>query len=249
MPPHLQRRVAVDVPARRAPAPPHEAVLRGDAFAAYALSGGSIGLAWLVDDDAAGGRAVAMARWSRAPSFVQHALFAGTMANADLYEADAGSALRRVAEIWRDVEWSQLLSSQLLRVLMRDLRGRAALAAASTGVPQAARLQSLATAEAGRIRRERLPWAAPLADLLDAQTAILHGDLARADGLFARATTGFEGAEMALHAATARLRRGEMLGGAAGADLAGAAWKWLALQRVRRPEALVAVLAPVRGRS
>jgi hypothetical protein len=51
---------------------------------------------------------------------------------------------------------------------------------------------------------------------------------------------------MALHAATARRRRGELVGGDAGRDLVGAADAWMAGQSIKAPQRMAAVLAPGR---
>jgi hypothetical protein len=53
-----------------------------------------------------------------------------------------------------------------------------------------------------------------------------------------------EAADMRLHAAVARLRLGELLGGAEGEDLASRASAWFGAQDVRAPRRLAAMLAP-----
>ena len=50
---------------------------------------------------------------------------------------------------------------------------------------------------------------------------------------------------MMLHAASVRRRRGEILGGAEGFDLMQQATEWMIGQRIRNPERMTAMLAPL----
>ncbi|MBI2897443.1 MAG: AAA family ATPase [Deltaproteobacteria bacterium] len=237
--------------ARSVPILHRDATLKGDAFAASAFVVGVAGLGWLANDEPAEGRRVveaAMARWSRAGFFMQHAYEALFAANADLYEGHAGRAVGRVAEVWRPLEGSLLLWNPLVRVVMNDLRARVALAAAAAGLAPRPKLLGVARSAARRMAREGTGWAAALAGLTRAQLALLDADPRVAEQELAAAIVSFEAADMMLHAAAARLRLGELVGGAEGARLTGTAWKWLASQRVRRPEALAAVIAPVSPR-
>ncbi len=51
-------------------------------------------------------------------------------------------------------------------------------------------------------------------------------------------------ADMALHAACARRRQGEVLGGEAGRGLVARADAWMTEQKIRNPERMAAMLAP-----
>lgn len=62
--------------------------------------------------------------------------------------------------------------------------------------------------------------------------------------LLAAAERAFDGADMALHAASARWRRGELLGGDQGRALVQQAEAWMAGQRIRNPARMAAMLAP-----
>ncbi|HEY3356371.1 MAG TPA: hypothetical protein VGQ83_24185, partial [Polyangia bacterium] len=117
-------------------------------------------------------------------------------------------------------------------------------AAAAAAPSAAATLVASARRDARRTRRERLPWARCLADLLDGGAAAAGGDEAAAHACFAAAAAAADGADLALHAAVARRRQGELLGGDAGAALVAGSDAWMATQRVRQPGRWTAMLAP-----
>ena len=76
-----------------------------------------------------------------------------------------------------------------------------------------------------------------------------RGDASRAVPLLESAETGLAAAEMALHAAAARRRRGELIGGETGRALVCAAEAWMAGQGIKSPERMTAMLAPGRWQS
>jgi hypothetical protein len=98
------------------------------------------------------------------------------------------------------------------------------------------------------ILRERTRWGDPLAWILRAGAAATAGDAERALRSLEAAEAGFTTAEMALHAAAARRRRGELVGGDVGRDLVASVDAWMAGQNVRNPERMTAMLAPGRWR-
>jgi hypothetical protein len=107
-----------------------------------------------------------------------------------------------------------------------------------------ARALTAAEEDARRIERERTPWGNALAGLVRAGIASARGDRDGALGLAAGAERDLSAADMALHAAVARRRRGEILGGAQGAALVAAADAWMSERRVRSPERIARMLAP-----
>ena len=80
--------------------------------------------------------------------------------------------------------------------------------------------------------------------MLRAGAASTRGETERARLLLASAEAGLAGADMALHAAVARRRRGGSMGGEAGRDLVAAADAWMRAQGIRNPERMAAMLAP-----
>ena len=132
-----------------------------------------------------------------------------------------------------------------------DSRARRRLAVAAQTANAAERADLLRGAEghASAIIRERTHWGDPLALLLRAGVAATRGDTSRAVPLLESAEAGLGAADMALHAAAARRRRGELIGGEAGHGLVAAADAWMTGQSIKNPERMTAMLAPGRWRS
>ena len=97
--------------------------------------------------------------------------------------------------------------------------------------------------------RERTLWGDPLALLLRAGASATRGETEPALRLLQTAEAGFSAASMALHAAAARRRRGELMGGDTGLELVAAADAWMKAQSIKNPERMTAMLAPGRWRS
>ena len=129
-----------------------------------------------------------------------------------------------------------------------DTRARRRLAAAAqTGSP-AERDALLRGAEehARAILREGTLWGDPLGAMVRAGAAATRGETEAALRFLASAEAGFTAASMALHAAAARRRRGELMGGDAGRELTAGADAWMIGQSVKAPQRMAAVLAPGR---
>ena len=129
-----------------------------------------------------------------------------------------------------------------------DSRARRRLAAAVRTASADERKDLLAGAErhAGTMLGERTPWGDPLAQLLLAGIAGVRGEVDRAVGRLEAAEAGLTAADMALHAAVARRRRGQLLGGDTGRGLVSEADAWMAKQGIKSPERFAAMLAPGR---
>jgi hypothetical protein len=132
-----------------------------------------------------------------------------------------------------------------------DTRARRRLASAALTAGEGERTAHLRAAEAHarKILRERTHWGNPLALLLRAGAAATRGDGDDAITLLDSAETGFGAADMALHAAAARRRRGELMGGDAGRSLVASADAWMSGQKIKNPERMTAMLAPGRWRA
>jgi tRNA A-37 threonylcarbamoyl transferase component Bud32 len=200
-------------------------------------------LVWLAADDVDGARArvaEALASWTRAGFHLQHFNALQAEVQIALYAGDGALAWQKVQAAWPELRASMLMRIQVLRVEAHFLRARAALAALAAGEP-AARLVATARADARTIALERMPWATPLAQLIVAALDVHDGERARATQLTDDAAVGFGACEMALHAAVARQRHGELTGSADEQRTAGA---WMTAQDVRRPERVTAMIAP-----
>jgi hypothetical protein len=171
-----------------------------------------------------------MASAPRQGFLLVHALELIARVHADLYEGRVREARQRIELTWPDVRASGLLEHQQLRVTLLDLRARAALAAGRD-------VQDVVVLSR-RLEREGVRWAVPIALLLRAGCALRLDDGAGAAWLYAEAAQAADEADLALHAAVARLRKSEISGSDDGAEA------WMIGQRVRRPDRLVALLAP-----
>jgi hypothetical protein len=170
-----------------------EAQRRGDLHGAITLRTGHTSLVWLARDDAArarrdledAARLGAKHRWSTQHDYYD--LFA--LANLELYEGNAVGARERLRAGWAALKKSFLLRLEFVRVIMIELRGRAALAAGD---------RNAALVDARRLAGERAEWARALGALLSAGTP----------GAYTDAATRLDAAGLRLHAACARKRAG-----------------------------------------
>ena len=163
-----------------------------------------------------------------------------------LYRGRAIEAWDGLATRWPALEGSFVLRIQLVKILALDLRARAALAALEAGDTRSRRLRQAAASSARALANERMPWARPLAQRLEAGLASLEGDRPRAAQLLRDAAAGFRAADMDLHAVVADRCQGELTGGPEGARLVEAADAWMLEQRVAEPRHIARMIAPGR---
>jgi eukaryotic-like serine/threonine-protein kinase len=224
-----------------------EAEERGDRYALANYRMGLANLRWLIADDPEGARrqiGEAMNGWSQRGFQIQHYYQLIAENGLDLYSGRGEPAHARALERWADLERSQLLMVQFIRVDALATRARAAIARAKAGGKRAEALLASAERDARRIAREKMAWSDPIAKKLLGGIAAQRGEREAAASLYLEATDGFDRAEMALYAAVARHRAGEHAGGTRGQDLRGRAERWLAAQRVQRPLQIISMIAP-----
>jgi hypothetical protein len=227
---------------RRLPAAIADAEERGDVYAVVGCRTGVPAMHWLALDEAVAARDAAdeaMRRWPTVGVHVQHYLHLLAGVQAELYLGRPEEAWTRIAGTWPALRGALLLSMESVAVELRHLRGRVALARAAAGT--AGDAVALATAEAQRIARYRVPTAEPFALLLRAGAARLTEGDAAAAALLGRAAERLARADMALYAAAARWAEALLRGDDAGARVAAAAMQALG---VRRPAAMAAMLVP-----
>jgi tetratricopeptide (TPR) repeat protein len=224
----------------------HDALTRGDVYAAVNLRIGHASLRWFAADEPEEARAqveAAMDSWSKQGFHIEHyyALLART--NADIYEGRAREAYERVGREWAALRRSLLPTTvQSLRIHALHFRARAALAFAHTSGD--ARALRQARRDARAIERERMSWSTPMAGLLLGGIASLEGDRAAAVQHTRAAVGGFDGADMALYAAVARFRLGALTGGAEGKALVDKAEAWMQAETVKNVSRLADMIAP-----
>ncbi|HEX5102223.1 MAG TPA: hypothetical protein VFV87_00325, partial [Pirellulaceae bacterium] len=231
---------------RRLPILLQEARERGDLYSATNL-GTFVGhLTWLAADDPEGAEHdmhQVMALWSHRGFHVQH--LTGLMGRIQiaLYQGDGAKAWQIVTSEWPDLERSLFLRVQTVRLFMRDLRARSALAAAREAADPRPYLRS-AGRDARRIEQEDASWSQPLAERIRAALAAAGGQEPEAAQFLERATAGFDAANMHLFAAAARRRRGQLLGGDQGRALIDQADLWMQQQKISNGRRMTGLYMP-----
>ncbi len=169
-------------------------------------------------------------------------------ANINLYEDKGGDAWQHVVSSWGSIRRAMFFWVELAGVEMYDLRARCALATARC---------ALATARRGSSRKTRLKHAMqlarkiertrvgrPMASLIRAQAAWLQDNVDAARAYLVDSLREFEAVDMAIHAAVARRRLGELIGGDQGQQKVAAANAFFAAQSIANPDSFVMMHAP-----
>jgi hypothetical protein len=184
-----------------------------------------------------------MDEWSQQGFHVQHMNRLFDEAQIDLYRGEGRAAWERVTGAWAALASSHLLRVQQVRIFLLHLRARAAVAAASAAAEPAPLLHA-AERDTRLLRCERIAWAEALAQLVHAGVAMGRHDTERARQLLEEAIGRLEATGLRLHAAAARRRLGEQLGGSEGQRLAEQANAWMKGQNICRPDRMTALLVP-----
>lgn len=214
-----------------------EAQDRGDRYAGTNLRQGLPCVWHLVRDAPEELRAEsteAIRSWSHEGFYSQHYWDLFAQATAHLYEGNGPVAWRCVIEAWTPMVRSMLLRVQIFRIIAWDLRGRAAIAAAT----QDAGMLVEAKKAAAKLEREELDWAGALAAVLRAAIAAREGRREVAVGKLRAAIDVFRARQMALHVSLAEHQLGLILGGDEGAALRASTDAWMKEQGVLQPAKL-----------
>ena len=218
---------------RRVPQLLSAALEQGNLFAATDLRT-RLNPIWLAADDPDRARnevIAAMTMWPREGFHLQHYTSLVALAQIELYTGDTEVAWKHIEGQLKPLEKSMLLRTQGLRIDALNLRERN-------------RRLRIAEVTADQIARENMPWSNPLAGLIHAALAKQSGDISRAEALALQAVSGFEAADMALYAAAARRRLGELVGGDRGRELIDQAEEWMSRQQIKNPSAVTNLMAP-----
>ena len=222
-----------------------EAKERGNIFLADTARA-RLNIVWLAADDPETGRRMLSEGQSAEPRrgfTVSRYNQLLARVQADLYCDDARAAQQRLRKNWPELEKSLLLRVHLVRVEALQARARAALAIAAGG-GEVKSLLRLACKAAAKIDADRRPWAEPLAALLRAGVAAVKRDRAGCLASLNAAAEGFDAAEMALYAAVAHRRLGEVMANDDGRQLVAAADEWMRQQKIKNPVRMTATMAP-----
>jgi hypothetical protein len=218
---------------------------RGDRYALVNFRVATANLMWVLRDEPEEARREAreaLASWSQAGFLLQHwyALRSETM--IDLYEGRGRDAYERVGAAWKPLMRSFITQAQHVYVETYAMRARSALAAADGW--RARLLVAEAEADARRIERVGAPWAGCLAGLIRAGAAATRRDRRGAIDELRRAIVACEAADMVLHAAAARVRLGEALGGEEGRTEIERGTERMSSAGIRVPQRVTEMLAP-----
>src|SRR5712664_300362 len=229
---------------RRVPQLLAAALEQGNLFAATDLRT-RMNSIWLAADDPDRARdevIAALTSWARKGFHLQHYSSLVALAQIELYTGDYEVAWKHIEGQVKPLEKSMLLRIQGLRIDAMQLRARLALGSAIGN--QTKRQLQIAEQLADKIEHENMGYSNPLATLVRAGIAKKRGDDLRAAALISQAIEGFEASNMALYAATARRRLGEVVGGDRGAELVRQADDWMSKQQIKNPAAVANLMAP-----
>jgi hypothetical protein len=181
-----------------------------------------------------------MAGWSQKRFTAQHYFELHATTEIAIFAGDGPGAWSAVERSWSALERSLLLTVERVRIEALSLRARAATAAAVQNSRDRDELLRSADSAIVRIRRADMPYAAALADIVDAGCRVTRGRTAEALPLLESAASRFIAADMPLHACAARRRRGqlEQRGEVAAADA------WMREHAISNPAAMTDILAP-----
>lgn len=199
----------------------------------------------LLDDDPNGSRTALrdVARhWTHSGVSLQRIMQYMQDTFIDLYAGDGEGAWNRLNEWWPELRASYLLRLEPMRIQMLHLRAACAIQASI--VTRDAALLHAAAKDAGRIERERAPWALPEAQIIRASLAARRGDRAGAVELLERAAARFEALGRGQFARPARWQQGHLVGGEDGRRLTAAAESAMVEQGIRNPARWTALHLP-----
>jgi hypothetical protein len=221
-----------------------DAYERGDVYAQTMLSLRK-SMMYLVADkpiDAKISAAQAITHWSRAGFQTPHYVALHRETEADLYLNEATLSRTRLLSSWADLRRSLYLIHRSGRIEMRYLRARTALAVAA--IQDRRQMLQAASRDAADLERSRLNWGKALAGLIRASVSATAGETAKSIDQLIRVERDLSQADMMLHLAVARRRRGELVGGSEGRALISDAETWMTNQGIVNPPQYTAMLLP-----
>jgi eukaryotic-like serine/threonine-protein kinase len=180
--------------------------------------------------------------WSKEQFTPQHLLAVTDAAKCELYRGNAAAAWNVIDGAWKAAEHS--MGWQFTRVMAFYFHAGAAVALARQQPSERERLLAVARQEAQVVHQEGRHYARGVAGILRAGVAMTEGQPEAALRELEEAIAGFTEAEMTLHAACARRRKGELLGGDRGLSLIAEADGVMEAQGIRKPQQWADMYAP-----
>lgn len=184
--------------------------------------------------------------WSQAGFHVQHMWHLKAGVEIALYEGQGLLAWTKIAQSWRAARGSLVARVQFTRIVMEELRGRAALAAArDTPAPrERERLLTIAAQAARRVEKEKTDWGVVLSQLLRSGIASVRGRESEAIARLRKVETLGREQEMRLHIAAAQRCLAQLLGGEEGAALNDESTAWMTAEGIRNHESMMRTIVP-----
>jgi hypothetical protein len=187
--------------------------------------------------------------WSRGGFHNQHLWAMITAGDIALYSSNAEEGWSLLMDQWPGLQRSGLIRIEYWRIEAFHLRARAALASslrAGLASQEVRRFLHSAERDVRTIQRPGAPWGLALSRLVKAGIASVRNRAAEALDLLESAEQELTRLDMALYAAAARRRRGQLLGGDEGRALVADADTWMAGQDIKNPARMADMLAPGR---
>ncbi|HEY2514439.1 MAG TPA: hypothetical protein VGI39_26425, partial [Polyangiaceae bacterium] len=204
-------------------------------------------LALAADDTEGAARELELAA-SRLPTdafHIQHYFCLLGRSQLALYGGTPETVHAEFVRNWKALERSLLLRVQTLRIGLHDAHSRACLAILAAGKGESAGVtRATAEKEIRALERERTPWALGYAQIGRAGLDALDGNRERAILRLEAAEKDHEERGMVLVAAAVRRRRGELVGGAEGAELVRTSEERLRSHGVSAPARFTTMLLP-----
>jgi serine/threonine protein kinase len=231
----------------RLPALLNDARARGDLYAhtMFTLRECQMHLA---ADDVARARKLTrdtIAQWSRAGFHAPHYAELQRQVEFDLYEEQPVRARQRMVDGWRLMRKTLFLRNRIVFVETTYLTARTCVAVAAAGIDQRLMLKQAARA-ADKLQREETRWTGAVAMLLRAGILATEGAAEKAQACLETAERYLNEVNMPLHAATARYRRGQLLGGPLGTVLMDDAAGTMRRCGVSNPSRMAVLVVPGR---
>jgi serine/threonine protein kinase len=186
----------------------------------------------------------ALRGWHSEGMTPQHLFALVSSARCELYRGEPAAAWKLLEDSWKRAEREHTMGWQFSRVMATLLRAGTAVAVARTRPAEREVLLRVARKDAQRLEREGPHHARGSAALVRAAVASAEGHQEEAVRSLEAAITGFTEAEMVLHAACARRRQGELLGGDEGRALVATSEETMRARGIREPARWAACFAP-----